>query len=201
MGYTKYKEKFLSLIFQKKQERKYMIKSVESLKRMEFLEALGIIIFGLLLAIFPNFWGQFISVLLGILIIAIGVGLSLNSWLEKNYRKFPLFKMICGIAMIAVGIFFIFNKAMPISIFGVIIGIIVLLYGTVRITNAINDKNLGKQWIWPFVESVINLLFGFFMIINPLTGVNIWIISIGLYLVYIGISFFILIKNSKFEVL
>jgi len=175
--------------------------SITSLKKIEFAEGSLIIVLGLLFAIFPGFWAGFISVLFGGLIFAIGAVLLVNSILERQYRDIPIFKLTAGILMSIIGLVFIFYNSVPISIFAVIIGIIALVFGAVRITTAFFKKKNREAWIWTFIEGVVNSAFGVFMIINPLTGVDIWIIALGLYLIYVGVCFIIVVKKSDFNII
>ena len=178
-----------------------MNSSIKSLKTMELVEGAVIIILGLLFVIFPSFWASFISILFGGLISLIGVVLIINSVLERKYKSFPYFKLISGIAMTILGIIFIFYTGVPISIFAIVVGIIALVFGAVRITTSFYLKKDKDPWIWSLIEGIINAGFGIFMIINPLTGVDVWLIALGIYLVYIGICFIIMVQKSEFTII
>ncbi len=178
-----------------------MNQSIKSLKRLEISEGIITIILGLLLAIFPGFWAGFISILFGGLILVIGIVLAVNSFLEKKYKDFPIFKLIAGCVMAITGITFIFYTSVPISIFAIVVGIIALVYGAVKITTAFYMKKDNNPWFFSLIEGIINSGFGIFMIINPLTGVDIWLIALGIYLVYVGICFIIVVQKSEFTVI
>lgn len=178
-----------------------MNQSIKSLKRLEISEGIITIILGLLLAIFPSFWAGFISILFGGLILVIGIVLAVNAFLEKKYKNFPVFKFISGCIMSITGIIFMFYTSVPISIFAIVVGIIALVYGAVKITTAFYMKKGNEPWLFSLLEGIINSAFGIFMIINPLTGVDIWLIALGIYLVYVGICFIIVVQKSEFDVI
>lgn len=180
---------------------KILNSSIKSLKRLELTEGILLIILGMLFAIFPGFWASFISILFGGLIFAIGATMVVNSILERKYRDIPLFKLTAGIIMSILGLVFIFYNSVPISIFAIVVGIVALVFGAVRITTAVFKKRSSEHWIWTFIEGTINSAFGIFMIINPLTGVDVWIIALGLYLIYIGVCFIIMVRKSEFNII
>ena len=154
-------------------EDKTILANVKKSVKESFIAPLLIIIFAIVLYRNPE---NFISVAVSIFgygAIFIGV-LDLVFYFRLNESEKLLSKhMNQGILLIAFGIIAFFENALLSEMITVLLGGYILFQNASRIGLALYLKNKTKNaWIYVLVMALINLIIGFFVIINPFQNVQ-----------------------------
>ena len=96
---------------------------------------------------------------------------------------------------------FLLHRSAPITIFAAITGIVVLVLGAVKMNEAIKARERKKPFLWLFIQSALHIAFGFLLVINPTSGTSLWIVLMGCYLIYLGLTLVITAALSKYELM
>lgn len=179
-----------------------MDKMLKRLKWSEIIEGALTALAGLACVIFPGALANMFSFL-------IGCG-NINSseffkfvqcFLEKKYLAFPTLKLVVGVVFVVFGTAFLLHRSAPITIFAAITGIVVLVLGAVKMNEAIKARERKKPFLWLFIQSALHIAFGFLLVINPTSGTSLWIVLMGCYLIYLGLTLVITAALSKYELM
>lgn len=157
-----------------------------------------LILLGLAALIFPKVILGFLSLALGIPILAFGaIQIARSVRLYKLMGALPMPPLLTGVIAAVVGLAFLIYPSMPAAIFGTVFGIWALGSGAVRMNRAIASRQADAPCAWQFIQSFIHIAFGFFLIVNPVGITALWVSVIGVYLVYLGIVFLIQFLHGK----
>ena len=177
-----------------------MNKMLRRLKWTEILEGALVALTGLACVIFPGILANMFSFLIGAVTLVIGICQIFQCFVEKKYLSFPTLKLIIGIVFVVFGAAFLLHRSAPITIFAVITGIVVLVLGAVKMNEAIKAREQKKPYLWLFVQSAVHIAFGFLLVINPTSGTSLWIVLMGCYLIYLGLTLVVTAALSKYEI-
>ena len=151
-------------------------------KKMEPHKISGIlsIILGLIFIIFPIFSSGFVSIMIGVSLVFLGLAIILSEFNGIN--------IIIGLLAIIFGLLFIFNIDALSFLLGIqfyIIGILMLLLG---ITGLISDQNISKlASILIIILGIIAFMLGALSLTQPLYAA----ILIGVCLIMQGVRLFL----------
>lgn len=171
-------------------------KEVKSLKYAEYLAGVAVIVIGLALAVFADFFSSFFSILISVLILICGLTMVSSSLYENKHYSMPVFRLISGFLLVAIGIAALMNPELIMSFMSVMIGLIALLVGMYRLYTAISFSRAGYGSVWCYIEAVINVLFALFMLFYPIYGNSLLVMIFGIYMVYFGVTFIVAVKSS-----
>lgn len=132
--------------------------------------------------------------IIGIALIVIGAIGVLNQLLRKEDKIVPAI-IVYGVEVIA-GIIILSSPAFVISLYPIIIGIIVVLYGVSDVLSSIQMKRLGiAAWKPSIILAAISVILGIVILCNPFGTVSALVRIIGVVLIYKAITgMFIRIK-------
>ena len=116
--------------------------------------------------------------------------------MEAKFNKIILVEIGFSILYAILGLIIFLKSEITNSIVGTLIGTFFLIAGIIQIYTYI-DKSKICLFRSNLVIGIINLLLGMFIMLNPLTLVDILNISLGIWLLVEGISKFILYTNLK----
>lgn len=116
--------------------------------------------------------------------------------MEEKFNKIILVEIGFSILYAILGLIIFLKSEMANSVVGILIGTFFLIAGIIQIYTFI-DKSKIRLFRSNLVIGIINLLLGIFIMLNPLTLVDILNISLGIGLVVEGISKFVLYANLK----
>ena len=171
-----------------------MDKMLKRLKWTEIIEGALTALAGLACVIFPGALANMFSFLIGAVTLIIGIFQIVQCFMEKKYLAFPTLKLVFGTA-------FLLHRSAPITIFAAITGIVVLVLGAVKMNEAIKARERKKPFLWLFIQSALHIAFGFLLVINPTSGTSLWIVLMGCYLIYLGLTLVITAALSKYELM
>ncbi len=149
--------------------------------RASLITSVLLFIFGLFLVFNSEGFIKSISTILGILLLVIGV-LPVADFFR--YRKSDMTSgigLISGIFSIVCGLMFLLNEKMLMVLIPVFIGVWMIINGINKFQLSFNlkDQNEGT-WIVTFIFSIVTIVCGAYLIINPISGAKIVTQTLGI---------------------
>lgn len=124
-------------------------------------------ILGMILIAKPEGTVKFISTILGIIFIGVGLYKIINYFSSKGKYDFYNYDLIYGLMAGVIGIVTIAYSSQIGSIFRVIIGIWIIYSSFLRMSLALKLKNLNlKVWIYSLVLAIIMFVCGLYITLN-----------------------------------
>ncbi|NMD37409.1 MAG: hypothetical protein GYA87_01855, partial [Christensenellaceae bacterium] len=145
-------------------------------------------------------------------LVAIGYIIALTSLLFGLYHIVNYFikgkntimenQLVIGLIFFVIGIYIFLVPQFPVSIAPFFFGVYVLINGFMELQFALDLKNLGfEKWFLALILSIIVILLGVFIMMNPFATEVILLSFIGISMIISGISLlvskFLLNKNKK----
>ncbi|MBE5843447.1 MAG: hypothetical protein E7302_04595 [Butyrivibrio sp.] len=161
-----------------------------NLKTNFLVDAILLIVVGLVLIFLPGTTLALLTKVLGGLVVFAGVAAIISGIFSK--KKNVLTKnssLVAGIIIAVVGMWILMNPTFFESIIPVIAGVIVLISGLGNLGEALSlgKSNYGNWWI-ALILAVLTILVGAFLLFRPLTAMAYVVQIIGGALVYNGAS-------------
>lgn len=146
----------------------YIKKIFEKSGWISILESIIFAILGMILIANPEGTVKFISYVLGIIFIAVGIYKTCNYLASKGQYDFYNYDLIYGIIAIIIGIVTIIYSSAIGSIFRVIIGIWIIYSSLIRIGLSMKLKTQEfKIWGYSLVLALIMLACGLYITLQP----------------------------------
>lgn len=142
-----------------------------------------------------------LSVVVGVIFLVFGILNAYNGFTKRDEIIFPYSRILWGILLGIVGVIFMFNRSLPNFIIAVAFGILGLIIAVFKLAGAFNLKKMGENWILMLVGSIINFVFSLLIIFFPIISGNIFIQLLGIYWIYLGVSFFISSFSGQYDIL
>lgn len=176
-----------------------MMRFLNDIRKNAIITSLLYIVLGVILIIWTK---QAISLACGIIgaIIVIKGALNLISYFTQSVEQYnSRFGLISGVICILAGLFIWIRFDIIVSIVPVVFGIIVIAKGISDIQQSLYLKKMDdKSWIFAFVLSVLTLILGVVVLVNPFASGITFFILLGIVLVYQGVSdIFIVMRVSN----
>lgn len=174
---------------------KYVSKDPSSLINSVLFLLIGIILFAN-----PNGIISFISYIIGIVVIIVGVVKILSAVKNKGASNYDS-NLTIGIICAVVGVILIFCGSIIELVFRFFIGGWILLSGVNKLVNALNLKNVSDKWKALLVISILLIIIGLYVILRS----NLVFSSIGLIMIIYSsisiISYFMTPKQKNKDVI
>lgn len=170
---------------------------IQDMKQNYFVNAVIMVVIGLVLIIWPQILGVVLCYLLGGALIVMGI-IQLVGFLRGErigfYNKFSL---LMGIVLILLGIWICTQPHIVLSIIPVVVGIIVILHGLMDIQYTLDIKKTGNtKWWVALLFAILTLVVGLLLVFNPFTAYEISMILLGVAMLYDGGSDLVLLIFS-----
>jgi len=149
---------------------------------------ISIIVFlvGLILFLKPDATIKSITIIIGILLIIIGSGPILE--LVRSKEKKLSFSIAPSIILFVIAFILFFKPELLISIIPILIGVALVMSSAFRLQNIYNIKKVNGVFnIWTLIITLIILVLGLLLIINPFGGVITATKLIGIFLMVYSI--------------
>lgn len=131
------------------------------------IESLMILIFGILLVVWPNITVVVISNILGAIFIISGTYQIINYFIVKGQNDFFNNGLLFGVISVLVGIAAIVIGEDIANVFRIIIGIWMIYESLVRVNTAIKLQSTGiKTWSYILIIALMMLALGIFVTFN-----------------------------------
>lgn len=170
---------------------------IQDMKRNYFVNAVIMVVLGLVLVIWPHILGVMLCYLLGGALILMGIIQLVGFLRGERLGFYNKFSMLMGIVLILLGIWICTQPRVVLSIIPVVVGIIVLLHGLMDIQYMLDIKRTGNtKWWIALIAAILTLVVGFLLVFNPFTAYEISMILLGIAMLYDGGSDLVLLIFS-----
>ena len=157
-------------------------------KFTNILKLIIIVALGLVLIFYPGQTLDTAVKALGIVIIVAGVVAFISSLTQKDKNAYVMFQLIGAIIGIVAGIIVLTNRGLVISIFPVLTGVGIAIYGAFGIAQAMTFRRFYTTgWQVPILFSFITVGVGVLIAANPFSTMNTIVRIVGIVLVYNGV--------------
>lgn len=171
-----------------------VMKNTSKVLKNTIVDAVGLIILGLLLLIWSKHSLTAIFQITGIALIVIGILKWVFYFFDKEQKQRSIFDLVIGLIMIACGIF-LFVRAEPLVDYFPAVSAIVLGYGAIRmITQAVNARMESmKKFLIPLIFGIILLVMATIVFVHPVFLLDIMVQVTGVAMMIEGIFMLILL--------
>lgn len=157
-------------------------------KFTNILKLIIIVALGLVLIFYPGQTLDTAVKALGIVIIVAGAVAFISSLTQKDKNAYVMFQLIGAIIGIVAGIIVLTNRGLVISIFPVLTGVGIAIYGAFGIAQAMTFRRFYTTgWQVPILFSFITVGVGVLIAANPFSTMNTIVRIVGIVLVYNGV--------------
>lgn len=160
---------------------------IQDMKQNYFVNAVIMVVLGLVLVIWPHILGVMLCYLLGGALILMGV-IQLVVFLRgERFGFYNKFSMFMGIVLVLLGIWICTQPRIVLSIIPVVVGIIVVLHGLMDLQYTLDIRRTGNtKWWIALIAAIITLVVGLLLVFNPFTAYEVTMILLGIAMLYDG---------------
>lgn len=167
---------------------------IQDMKQNYVINAVIMVILGLILIIWSETIGNILCYILGGAVVLMGVFQIIGFLRGERLGLYNKFNGIMGIVLVLLGIWICANPKKILSIIPVAIGIIMLIHSLMDFQYTLDIKKSGAQRWWiALIAAIITLGFGLFLILNPFKVYQITMMLIGIAVLYDGASDLVLL--------
>ncbi len=131
------------------------------------------LILGIVIYLNPVITANTVGVLIGIYFILLGL-FNIYEFLLRSYVPIFTSRILAGILIIILGFFIMFNPFHIIKILTFALGIYLIVLALCKAVEAFQFKKYNYDgWLLMFVISILLLIFGIFITINPMASMDI----------------------------
>ncbi len=160
---------------------------IQDMKHNYFINAVIMVILGIVLVIWPHILGVALCYLLGGALIVMGIFQLISFLRGERLGFYNKFVMMMGIVLILLGIWICTQPHIVLSIIPVVVGIIVLIHGLMDIQYTLDIKKAGSEKWWiALIASILTLVVGLLLVFNPFTVYEITMVLLGAAMLYDG---------------
>ena len=160
---------------------------IRDMKHNYFINAVIMVILGIVLVIWPHILGVMLCYLLGGALIVMGVFQLISFLRGERLGFYNKFVMMMGIVLVLLGIWICAQPRIVLSIIPVVVGIIVLIHGLMDIQYTLDIKKAGSEKWWiALIAAALTLIVGLLLMLNPFTAYEITMVLLGVAMLYDG---------------
>ena len=160
---------------------------IQDMKHNYFVNAVIMVLLGLVLVIWPHILGVLLCYLLGGALIVMGVFQLISFLRGERLGFYNKFVMMMGIVLVLLGIWICTQPHIVLSIIPVVVGIIVLIHGLMDIQYTLDIKKAGStKWWIALIAAILTLVVGLLLVFNPFTAYEITMVLLGIAMLYDG---------------
>ena len=160
---------------------------IQDMKHNYFVNAVIMVLLGLVLVIWPHILGVLLCYLLGGALIVMGVFQLISFLRGERLGFYNKFVMMMGIVLVLLGIWICTQPHIVLSIMPVVVGIIVLIHGLMDIQYTLDIKKAGStKWWIALIAAILTLVVGLLLVFNPFTAYEITMVLLGIAMLYDG---------------
>jgi uncharacterized membrane protein HdeD (DUF308 family) len=165
----------------------FMKSIIQDMKHNYFINAVIMVILGIVLVIWPHILGVMLCYLLGGALIVMGVFQLISFLRGERLGFYNKFVMMMGIVLVLLGIWICAQPRIVLSIIPVVVGIIVLIHGLMDIQYTLDIKKAGSEKWWiALIAAALTLIVGLLLMLNPFTAYEITMVLLGVAMLYDG---------------
>ena len=162
-----------------------MLKKFNSFINMSIITAILFLLLGGVIVIFPSTSLKIISYFLALILIIIGISLILKSTSSFVFSDF----ITSGILSLLLGIILLIYPKMLNIIIPIITGVWFIVSSIFKIRLSLVLKKYGvSSWLWAIILSILTIICGVLLIINPNIGALMFTTILGMLFIVYSIS-------------
>ncbi|MDE6363087.1 MAG: DUF308 domain-containing protein [Lachnospiraceae bacterium] len=170
---------------------------IQDMKHNYFINAVIMVLLGLVLVIWPHILGVMLCYLLGGALIVMGIFQLISFLRGERLGFYNKFVMMMGIVLVLLGIWICTQPHIVLSIIPVVVGIIMLFHGLMDIQYTLDIKKAGSEKWWiALIAAILTLVVGLLLVFNPFTVYEITMVLLGIAMLYDGGSDLVLLLFS-----
>jgi len=152
------------------------------------LAALVTIALGVFLVWWPDRSMDFLCLMLGITIFAIGI-IYILGWLARRKKGVPAFFVLPGVILCALGVWLMTSPDSVIILIQYIFGAILIFHGVIDLQGALAlASHRWNRWWLDLLLTALTIGLGVLILLNPFGTFSALVILIGAALIYDGVS-------------
>ena len=160
---------------------------IQDMKHNYFVNAVIMVLLGLVLVIWPHILGVLLCYLLGGALIVMGVFQLISFLRGERLGFYNKFVMMMGIVLVLLGIWICTQPHIVLSIIPVVVGIIVLIHGLMDIQYTLDIKKAGStKWWIALIAAILTLVVGLLPQMIAFTAYEITMVLLGIAMLYDG---------------
>ncbi len=162
---------------------------LNNIRKNSIFALVGFFAVGLLLIIYPSIVATVAGYVVGALGIGFGVTKIVGFFSKDEDKKVGIFALTMGIIFAVAGVYVIANPTVVSNFLLSIFGAIILIYGIVKLKNALSLKKSGmNKWYSTLINAVIALLLGLVFVANPKLSNDLIMRLLGTGMIVIAVS-------------
>lgn len=162
------------------------------LKGAEFSQgilAIGYVVFGIILIMYPDVTGTILCSALGICACIYGVIKIIAYLLGREHSGFFRIDLIIGVVFTSLGVFALLQPVVVLSILPVMMGIVIFLDGITKLQRSLTLHKMGySHWWIILILAIVTACLGLFLIFKPFEVAEMMIIFLGISFILDGLS-------------
>jgi uncharacterized membrane protein HdeD (DUF308 family) len=144
-----------------------------------------LLVFGLVLLLYPGATLLFAGRLIGFVLLVAGVVMFVSQIGNLKNGTAPAGQIALAVAMLVLGVVVMSNAAAFTVLIQIVLGVVMIVDGITHITNS--RFLLGPQQTALVVMGVISIIFGVIVVFNPFDTAKIFVSVSGVFYIYDGI--------------
>lgn len=170
-----------------------MLDKLKELKLNVTLSAILMVVFGIILLVWPGQVSAMIGKLVGILLIITGAVQLAGKLADDSNRTMGI---IVAAIVLFFGLYIFINPGIVVSLIPIIFGILMVVHGVQDISMAFEGKTYqASGWKGMLALGVFDIVLGLFCVANAFGLVEIGFMVIGIMLIYDGITDMIIVHR------
>lgn len=176
-----------------------MYELLSGLKKGVVIYSIIAIIMGIILIVFPDTTSQMICYGVASIVLICGI-MDFIRYFSNDFSYRFQYDLISGFLLCAIGVFMILRSDIVIMMIPFVIGLFIVIEGIMNITRSFELKKWGfERWSYDLLLSILLLILGILIVLNPFDVAIVSIIFIGICLIYDGVlNLIILHRSSQF---
>lgn len=178
-----------------------MVDLIKKIKLNALISAIISIVAGIILIIWPETAVSTICKILGIAAVAIGL-CYLIDYVRKGTSTLDIRPDLAqGVMCISIGLIVFFKTELFVSIVPAVLGFLVIMSGAYKFQKAFDYKKLQyTNWVTVLVIALINIVFGFVLVLKPFSAAKVLFMCIGIGFTFSGLTeLFIMFRFKNYK--
>ena len=153
------------------------------------LVSIVMIVFGLILLIWPGHTLELAARIVGVGLLVAGAALAFSWYSDRRKGRINGVALAEAVAAVILGVLLLAAPNTVVSLVPIAVGVVIAVNGLVNLTQALELRKISyTRWQWPLVLAILTILAGLFLVFNPLKPIKWAVMAIGAVLIFNGVS-------------
>lgn len=168
----------------------------QRLKMQTLLSAALTLLLGIMLLIAPGMAVNTLFLVLGWVLIITGAA-SLITAICLRGKPVGQGELVLGLIQLASGLVVLLRPTFLMSVFGIVLGLVLVLHGARDVQSAREAKALGYEWKVSLAVGLVTLVMGALVMINPFSTAKLLMRAAGLCLILDGVGGLLMVAADR----